>query len=136
LALGYFILGAARFFLGRFEQAVESFQRAMRLSPYEPMTFFFCIHLALARYHQGHYAEAAEIARTGIGLRPSHMLYRVLAACCGQLGQVSEGRAALAEMRRRMPKDAEQQWEVALPYADPAHRAAFIDGLRKAGWDG
>jgi adenylate cyclase len=135
-ALGYFILGATRVFLGRFEQAADAFQRAMRLSPHEPMTFFFCILLALAHYHQGHYAEAAEVARTGIALRPTHCLYRVLAACCGQLGQVSEGRAALAEMRRRMPKNAEKLWDVALPYADPAHRAAFIDGLRKAGWDG
>jgi hypothetical protein len=64
------------------------------------------------------------------------MLYRVLAACCGQLGQVSEGQAALAEMRRQMPKDSEKLWEIALPYAAPAHRAAFVDGLRKAGWDG
>jgi TolB-like protein len=135
-ALGHFILGAARVFLGLFEEAADAFRRAMRLSPYEPMTFFFCILLALARYHQGHYEEAADIARTGIGLRPTHCLYRVLAACCGQLGQVGEGRAALAEMGRRMPRNGERLWEAALPYADPAHRAAFIDGLRKAGWDG
>ena len=136
LAQGYFGLGAACVFLGRFEQAADAFQRGMRLSPHEPLTFFVCIYLALARYHQGQYEEAAEIARTGIGLRPVHMLYRVLAACCGQLGQVDEGRAALAEMRRRMPKDAEKLWEVTLPYANPAHRTGFIDGLRKAGWDG
>lgn len=134
-AMGHFVVGTARLFLGQFEQAIESFQGAMRLSPYEPLTFFFCIYFALAHYHQGQCAEAAEIARTGIGLRPTHMLYRVLAACCGQLGQVSEGQAALAEMRRRMPKDAEKQWEVAFPYTNPAHRAAFIDGLHKAGWD-
>ena len=136
LAMGHFVLGGARLFFGQFEQAIGSFQRAMRLSPYEPLTYVFCIHLALAHYHQGHYAEAAEIARTGIGLRPTRMAYRVLAACCGQLGQVSEGQTALAQMRRRMPKDAEQRWDVSYPYADPAHRAAFIDGLHKAGWDG
>ncbi|CAH2398498.1 winged helix-turn-helix domain-containing tetratricopeptide repeat protein [Mesorhizobium ventifaucium] len=135
-AMCHFVLGWARLFLGKFEQAIESFQLAMRLSPYDPLTYVFCIHLALAHYHQGHYAKAAEIARTGIGLRPTRMAYRVLAACCGQLGQVSEGQAALAQMRRRMPKDAEKRWDVSYPYADPAHRAAFIDGLRKAGWDG
>jgi adenylate cyclase len=134
-ALGYFVLGSARVFLGRFEQSADAFQRAMRLSPHEPMAFFYGLHLALARYHQGHYEEAAEIARTGVALRPTHWLYRVLAACCGQLGQVSEGQAALAEMRRRMPKNSER-WETVLPYADPAHRAALIDGLRKAGWEG
>ena len=39
---------------------------------------------------------------------------------------------ALAEMRRLMPKAAERLWEMMNPYLDPAHRAAFIDGLRKA----
>jgi TolB-like protein/Tfp pilus assembly protein PilF len=135
-AMGHFVLGWVRLFLGQFEQAIDLLKRAMRLSPYEPMTYLFCAHLALAHYHQGHYGEAAEIARTGIGLRPTCMAYRVLAACCGQLGQLSEGQAALAQMLRRMPKDAEKRWEVSYPYADPAHRAAFIDGLHKAGWDG
>src|SRR5262249_7627459 len=135
-ALGHFVLGAARVFLGQFQRADDAFQRGLRLSPHDPMKFYFCIHLALARYPQAQYEEAAEIGRTGIGLRPTHCLYRVLAACCGQLGQVSEGRAALTEMRRRMPKNAEKLWNIALPYADPAHRTTFIDGLRKAGWDG
>jgi TolB-like protein/Tfp pilus assembly protein PilF len=135
-AMAYFVLGGARLFEGQFEKAIDLFQRAMCLSPYEPLTFFFCIYLALAHYHLGHCAEAAEIARTGIRLRPTHMLYRVLAACCGQLGQLSEGRAALAEMRHRMPKGAEKQWLVAFPYANPAHRAALVDGLQKAGWNG
>jgi hypothetical protein len=62
------------------------------------------------------------------------MLYRTLAACYGQLGHAGEADAALAEMRRLMPKDADRLWEVNNPYADPAHRAHFIDGLRKAGW--
>jgi TolB-like protein len=135
-ALGYFVLGTARLFLGRFEPAADPFQRAMRLSPHEPLTFFFCNYFALVQYHQGHYAEAAKIARTGIGLRPTHMLYRTLAACYGQLGQAAEGRTALAEMRRLMPKHAEKLWKVTLPYADPAHRAEFLEGLRKAGWAG
>ena len=108
----------------------------MRLSPHEPLTFFFANFLALAQYHQGHYEEAAKIARLGIGLRPSHMLYRTLAACYGQLGRASEARAALDEMRRLMPQDPERLWEVTNPYVDPAHHAHVIDGLRKAGWSG
>jgi adenylate cyclase len=135
-ALAYFILGVARVFLGRFEQAADPFRRAMRLSPHEPMTFLFCNYFALAQYHQGHYADAARMARTGIGIRPTHMLYRTLAACQGQLGQVGEAQAALAEMRRLWPKNAEASWEATLPYTDADHRAAFIDGLRKAGWTG
>jgi TolB-like protein/tetratricopeptide (TPR) repeat protein len=135
LALAYYALGVIRVFLGRFEQASEPIHRAMRLSPHEPVLFFFYYMLAMAQYHQGHYGEAAKLARRGIGVRPFHLLYRMLAACYGQLGRpAEEARAALAEMRRLMPKDAERQWEAANPYVDPAHRAHFVDGLRKAGW--
>lgn len=135
-ALAYYMLGVARVFLGRFEAAADPFQRASRLSPHEPLTFYFANHLALAEYHQGRYEEAVKIARMGTGMRPTHMLYRTLAACYGQLGRAGEAEAALAELRRLMPKDAERQWEVTNPYADPAHRAAFLEGLHKAGWSG
>jgi pentatricopeptide repeat protein len=135
-ALGYYMLGVARVFSGRFEQASDPFQRAMRLSPRDPLTFFFDNYLALAHYHQGRYEDAAKMARMGIAIRPTHVLYRTLAACYGRLGRSEEARLALAEMRRLMPKNAERIWDVTNPYADPVHRANFIDGLRKAGWEG
>jgi adenylate cyclase len=135
-ALGYFALGMARVYCGRFEQAADPFQRAMRLSPHEPLTFYFCYYFALAQYHQEHWEEAAKIARMGIGIRPTPRLYRVLAASYGQLGRAEEAQAALAEMRRLLPKDTERLWETIDPYLDPAHRAHFIEGLRKAGWTG
>ena len=135
-ALAYFMLGVTRVFLGRFEQASDPFQRAIRLSPREPLTFFFANHRALAQYHLQRYEDAAKTLRMAIGMRPTHMLYRTLAACYGQLGRVEEARAALAELRRLMPNDAERHWEVTNPYLDAAHREDFIDGLRKAGWSG
>jgi len=132
-ALAYFVLGATRVFLGRFDQASDPIQRAMRLSPHEPLAFSSYRFRALAQYHQGHYEEGAKLARAGIGVRPHHLLYRALAACYGQLGRAEEARAALAEMQRLQPKNAESLWELTNPYVDPAHRAHFIEGLRKAG---
>ncbi|HYM31049.1 MAG TPA: adenylate/guanylate cyclase domain-containing protein [Candidatus Cybelea sp.] len=132
-ALGYFILGSVRTFVGQFDEANEAFQRAMRLSAHESLTFFFAHFLALAQYGQGRYADAAKTARQGIAIRPAHVLYGTLAACYGQLGQLDEARAALAEMRRLMPKDADRLWDLTHPYADPVHRAHVIEGLRKAG---
>ena len=135
-ALGYYMLGVARVFRGRFEQATDPFQRAMRLSPHEALTFFFCYYSGLAQYHQGNYEEAARMARMGIAIRPTHMLYRTLAASYGQLGRIEEARTALGEMLGLMPKAAERLWDMMNPYFDPAHRAQFIDGLHKAGWTG
>jgi adenylate cyclase len=132
-ALAYFVLGAIRIFLGQFDQASDPIHRAMRLSPHEPLKFYIYNFLALARYHQGHFEEAARIARMGIAVRPFHMLYRTLAASYGQLGLTKEAHAALADLQRLLPKDAARQWEISNPYVDPAHRARLIEGLRKAG---
>jgi adenylate cyclase len=134
-ALAYYILGVIRVFLGRFDQVSDPINRAIRLSPHEPQKFLFYNFLALAEYHQGHFEEGARIARMGIAVRPFHLLYRTLAACCGQLERANEAQAALADLRRLLPKDADHQWEITNPYIDPAHRARFIEGMRKAGWN-
>jgi adenylate cyclase len=133
LALAYFSLGVARLFVGSFDQVADPFQRAMRLSPHEPLTFLFAGFLALAQYHLGRYEAAIGTAQSAIALRPFHSLYRVLAACYGQLGRQAEAAAALEEMTRLMPPAALQNWELTYPYSDPAHRAQLLDGLRKAG---
>ena len=133
-ALGYFMLGVVRVFMGRFDQAFDPFQRAMRLRPHEPLTYFFCYFFALAEYHQRHYEEAVKIANMGIGIRPAHMLHRILAASYGQLNRFDEAKSALVEMRRLMPASAERIWEIASPYLDPEHRARLVGGLQKAGW--
>jgi adenylate cyclase len=135
-ALGYIVLGVARVFLGRFDQVADPFQRAMRLSPHEPLMFHFYNYLALAHYHLARYEEAVKVLRMGLSIRPFHFVYRTLAACYGQLERTEEARLALAELRRLLPKDAERLWEISNPYADPAHRSHFLDGLRKAGWTG
>jgi hypothetical protein len=63
--------------------------------------------LALAEYHQGHFEEGASFAQKGIAIRPFHMLYRTLAACCGQLGPAVEAETApnCISSCRRMPID-------------------------------
>jgi TolB-like protein/class 3 adenylate cyclase len=132
-ALGYFALGVTRLFFGRFDQVADPFQRAMRLSPHEPLTFLFANFLALAEYHQGHYEKAVKIAQMALALRPFHTLYRTLAACYGQLGRREEAAAALAEMHRLNPPAAVHHWQALYPYANPAHLTQLIDGLHKAG---
>ncbi len=135
-ALAYFILGIVRVFLGRFEAAIEPLQRAMRLSPHDPQTDLFVNFIALAQYHMERYEEAAKSALSGIDTRPTYLLYRTLAAAYGQLGRTDKAAAALAEMRRLMPKDTERFWIVTNPYAKPEHLERVVEGLRKAGWTG
>lgn len=135
-ALGYFALGSIRVFLGRFDQASDPFQRAIRLSPHEQHLFVFTNYFALALYHQGLYEEAAKIARMGIGIRPFPMLYRTLAACYGQLGRIDGRARMLAELRRVMPKDPERLYETLYPVRRSRARDACDRGVAQGGLGG
>jgi adenylate cyclase len=133
-ALANYIVGVIQLFHGHFEQVYEPISRAMRLSPHEPQKFLFYNFLALAEYHQGRYEAALRTAQLGLAVRPFHWLYRICAACYGQLGRLPEAKVALADLDRALPKNSVHQWEITNPYVDPSHRAHFIEGMDKAGW--
>ena len=132
-ALGYFALGWVRIFLGHFAEAVDPMLRSLRLNPNDPQRHTFINHVALAYYHQGKYEEAVRYAERALSGRRLPFILRTLLACLGQLGRTTEASRVLAELQRIELVDAEQYWEIINPYADPAHRAHFIEGLRKGG---
>jgi adenylate cyclase len=61
------------------------------------------------------------------------VVLRTLLASLGQLGRIEEATSVLAELQRNKPADVDHHWEISNPYANPAHRAHLIEGLRKAG---
>ncbi len=132
-ALGHFALGWVRIFIGRFAEALDPLLRCLRLNPRDPQAYLFVSLMALAQYHLGNYEEATHYAEQALGGRRLYPVLRTLLASLGQLGRTEEAKAVLAEMERIKPLDAERHWEITNPYADPAHRAHLIEGLRKAG---
>ncbi len=133
-ALGHSVLGAVRLFMGHFAEAHEPLLRCMRLSPNDPVAPLFMSFIALAHYHQGSYAEAIHFAESGLRRNNGYVLLWPLLASLGQLGRGEEASAVRVEMERRQPAQADRFFELTHPYADPAHRAHLIEGLRKAGW--
>jgi adenylate cyclase len=133
-ALAYFVLGEIRVFTGHFAEAPDPLMRCLRLNPNDPQRFRLVASLmALAQYHLGNYEEAVQHAERALRGHRSYPVLRTLAACLGQLGRTVEAGAVLAEMERIKPVDAERHWEITNPYADPAHRAQLLEGLRRAG---
>ncbi len=65
LALAQTALGWARIFAGRFTEAIEPIETAMRLSPRDPIIYFFNNRLGLAHYHLGNYDDAVRFTQTG-----------------------------------------------------------------------
>jgi adenylate cyclase len=132
-ALVHFGLGWIRVFVGHFAAAIDPLLRCMRLSPNDPLTFFFFYFLALAHYHQHDYAQAVQMAQRGLALRRIYPLYEILLAGLGQSGMLDQVAAARADMERLKPTDLEGMARITHPYLNPADLEHLREGLRKAG---
>ena len=137
LAEAYGCLGHTEFEMGQYQEAIEFFDKAIRLSPHNQDSAFWYGGKGGAYFGLQQYDQAIEWTRRAIAINPNfdHALF-ILAAALALSGHDAAAR------------DAEQRWlskvkNVAVlkafappPSADPRVRATFdriIDGLRKAG---
>src|ERR1700730_4779910 len=118
--------------LGQPEEAIRSFERAIRLSPLDPMNFMAFAGLASAFIRQERFDEAVAAAKKS--LRKSHQTftgaYRCLAAALAQLGREAEAREAAVRMLELDPNFRISEW---MPGGGRWQSPQFIEGLRKAG---
>jgi adenylate cyclase len=76
---------------GDYDRAIENAQRALRLSPLEPLAYHAVLALALAFLMTGRTEEAAAEARRAIERNRNFVFsHAVLAICCARLGNAEE----------------------------------------------
>jgi tetratricopeptide (TPR) repeat protein len=131
----YHGLGWALTMSGRPEEAVPQFDKAVRLSPYDPRVSSFLEMRAWALLVMGRYEEAAKSARMSVR-KPNADLwaYATLSAVLGHLDLFDEVRIAREELLKRKP-DFSLSFVRRFVYYNkiPAHLERYIDGLRCAG---
>jgi adenylate cyclase len=89
---------------GVYDKAVEHAEKAMRLSPLEPLVYHAAFALALACLFTGRNEEAVTHARKAIeGNRNFAFPYCVLALGCGRLGQREEAVQAVRQLIAAVP---------------------------------
>jgi adenylate cyclase len=121
-------------YLNRLDVSIEHFQRAIRLSPFDPMNFNCLIGIGASHFVAERYEEALSWLRKGMLERPAAVwALRGVAACLGQLGRISEAREVVRQCREIHPG-----MTISKVIAHSAHRnAAFLrryaEGLRRAG---
>src|SRR5712672_775652 len=94
LALGYY--GLALCYCGRWQEASEAAQRALRLSPRDPSSAISYGVAAYAHFVGKNYAEAISLSREAIRLRGDFSgAYRVLTVAAGMVRQTEVATAAL-----------------------------------------
>ncbi len=134
LAQGYY--GLALSYTGRWQEAHEAAQRAIRLSPRDPSSAIYYGVAAYAQFVGRNYQEAMALAREAIRQRGDLSgAYRVLTVAAGMSGEAEVATAALQELRRAQPNISLAWIANQLPWKLDADREHYLEAFRRAGLD-
>lgn len=135
LAIVYCGLGDSLAYEGRIGEAIPYFQRAIDLSPHDPMRWAFYSYRALAHLFAQEFELAEEWAHKATRVPNCHywgFSHRV--AALGHLRRSDELQAALTGLRRINPDFTCKIAQKRLFYIKSANQIAlYLDGLRQAG---
>jgi adenylate cyclase len=117
---------------GRAEEAIPLFQKAIRLNPFPPATFFTRTSIAYGLV--GRFDEAVEQAKKAVEREPKNQFtYLSLAHACILAGREEEARAAALEVLKINPRFSLEQFARTFPHMDTSQIQRIINVLRKAG---
>ena len=126
--------GYCHVYRGHDALALQYFERAEKLSPFDPLNFNRHVGVALAHFIAGRYELAVEAAAKALLERP-HLTWghRVIAAAYGQLGWRVEGAAAVLKVRHYSPGATVASVMQVMALEPVELRSRFAEGLRRAG---
>jgi tetratricopeptide (TPR) repeat protein len=114
--------------------ALECFERALALSPYDPFAFNMYFGMAAAQGDRGDFLKAAELVEKGLRAGPGvNWAYRMLAAYYAQAGETEKAATAIAEFRRHNPGVTIAKLRAGMPPSMLLNNPRYLDGMRKAG---
>ena len=121
-------------YLGQPEEALERLRNSWRLSPFDPLQFFFWGVAGFAEFIAGRYEAATVWLQKSLRDKPGHLAgQRNLAASLAQLGRLEEARAVAADLLSREPSFRISIFEAGYPLRRASDRERLIAGLRAAG---
>jgi len=115
------------------QKAVVNFERALRLSPIDPMNFNNYVGMGSAHEVAQEYDKAAAFYRRALEERPNAVwIYRNLASSLSGAGRIEEAKQAFAEMLRSYPDLTVSKYKRAMVFS-PAVLNLMGENLRKLG---
>ncbi|MFN9775462.1 MAG: adenylate/guanylate cyclase domain-containing protein [Burkholderiales bacterium] len=117
-SLAWLLKGTLHAFRGEGVDALHDSKRALRLSPLDPIRYFYDSLSATAALAGGEPARAVELAERSLKANRRHTsTLRALAVGRWQTGDVEGARAAVAEMLRHEPELTVSRWKARTPSA-------------------
>jgi TolB-like protein len=134
MAQAWYAAGYIKIFCGEAQVGLDDLQRAMRLSPVDPLMFLMHSGVGFAHFILGDYDQAAAWAERALREKPDYRpALRVAAASHALAGRPREARAAMEHLRALNPDLRGSQLKELVPFRRPQDYAQYEDGLRKAG---
>jgi len=135
LAITYCGLGDSLTYEGRISEAIPYFQKAIDLSPYDPLRWAFHSYRALAHIFAREFELAADWAKSATRVpNAHHWAFAHLVSALGHLDRVDELRDAKAGLLQRRPGFSCGYVRKRLFYIKkPDQLQLYVDGLRRAG---
>lgn len=115
------------------QKAIGNFERALRLSPIDPMNFNNYVGIGSAHEVAQEYDEAVSFYRRALEeRRNARWIYRNLASSLSGAGRIEEGKQAFAEMTRNYPDLTVSKFKQAMVFS-PNVLDRMAENLRKLG---
>lgn len=119
---------------GSLEDSLAYSQRAIVMSPGDPMAHWPMTAIAHVHMALGQYDEALKAAERSLAVNPNYPpTYWMLIAADAKLGRMDEARRWLAKFRTLAPGISIARIAAGQPAYDPTRMAAILEGLRLAG---
>ncbi|WP_246709631.1 tetratricopeptide repeat protein [Bradyrhizobium sp. 6(2017)] len=116
---------------GRSEEAIQSFQRAIRVSPVDPLLYRSFLGMALAFIELHRFDDAIEAGKRVLRQDPNNAGgYRCLASAFAHLGRDVEAHEAAARLLEIDPRFTISMW---IARGGQSNAKLLIEGFRKAG---
>jgi TolB-like protein len=123
--------GWAYLVAGQFEEAIRSFERRIRLSPFDPLLFATFAGMGVAFIGLRRFDKAVSAARKAVSQNPLFAFaYSCLASALAHLGREAEAREAVAAL---LEHDPDFRISERIVRGDAVGLQLYVEGLRKAG---
>ena len=118
---------------GHAERAIEWGERAIRLSPFDPLSYLAYHSIALGQFQQGQFEAAVNAARKAIEFNPGFSInHLMLTAPLVKLARIEEAKASAARFLALQPSFSISRQLTSVDCA-PTLAAALTTALREAG---
>jgi adenylate cyclase len=132
-AFAWGVSGSTYCFLRRPDEALERLRNAWRLSPFDPLNFWFCTVAGLAEFIAGRYDQAIGWLRKAQRLNARFMAcHRTLTASLALSGDIEAAQEAARQLLSLDPRFRVSEFTSWYPLRRPGDLSRLAEGLRVA----